>query len=87
MATYEDRRIEELRVLDSFFKNCCESDRTIDIAGHFGAGYSVFFGNAIQYNSFNIPYSAMKLIYEANKDWINTTLLSAELWQKNLENK
>lgn len=86
MATYEDHRIKELRMLDSFFKDCCESDRTTAIAGSFGA-YSVFFGNVIQHNSFNIPYSAMKLIYEANKDWINTTLTNAELWQKNLKNK
>lgn len=86
MATYEDCRIKELRMLDSFFKDCCESNKTTDTAGRFGI-YSVFFGNVIQYNSFNIPYSAMKLIYEANKDWINTTLSSAESWQKNLENK
>lgn len=86
MATYENCRIKELRMLDSFFKDCYESDRTTAIAGRFGS-HSVFFGNLIQHNSFDIPYSAMKLIYEANKNWINTTLSNAESWQKNLENK
>lgn len=72
---YNKYKIEELRKLKEFFESCeKESHKDKAIAGHFGCGYSVFFGNAIQYNSFDIPYSAMRLIYEVNKDKIEMIL-------------
>jgi hypothetical protein len=72
---YNKCKIEELRKLKEFFESCeKESHKDKAIAGHFGCGYSVFFGNAIQYNSFDIPYSAMRLIYEVNKDRIEMIL-------------
>lgn len=72
---YNKYKIKELRKLKEFFESCeKESHKDKAIAGHFGCGYSVFFGNAIQYNSFDIPYSAMRLIYEVNKDKIEMIL-------------
>ena len=74
-SEYNRCKLEELKKLKGFFESCViESDKTKDIAGYFGAGYSVFFGNAIQYNSFDIPYDAMHLIYEANKERIENEL-------------
>lgn len=64
-----------MKKLKSFFEDVeKQSDKENEVAGRFGEGYSVFFGNAIQYNSFDIPYSAMRLIYNANKEKINTIL-------------
>lgn len=72
---YNQCKIEELKKLKNFFESCeKESHKDKAIAGHFGCGYSVFFGNAIQYNSFDIPYSAMRLIYEVNKERIEMIL-------------
>lgn len=72
---YNQCKNEELKKLKHFFEECVEeSHKEREIAGSFGCGYSVFFGNAIQYNSFEIPYSAMRLIYEANKERINNAL-------------
>ena len=73
--SYNERRKEELKKLKRFFEEVeKQSDKNNAIAGGFGVGYSVFFGNAIQYNYFDIPFSAMRLIYEANKEKINTIL-------------
>lgn len=75
MSDYNKSKLEELKKLKGFFESCVQnSDKTKSVAGHFGAGYSVFFGNAIQYNSFDIPYDAMRLIYEANKERIENEL-------------
>ena len=75
MDYFRKCKIEELKTLKSFFEQCeKESHKDKSIAGQFGCGYSIFFGNAIQYNSFEIPYSAMRLIYEANKERIETIL-------------
>ena len=75
MSDYNRCKLEELKKLKDFFESCvANSDKTKAVAGHFGAGYSVFFGNAIQYNSFDIPYDAMRLIYEANKERIENEL-------------
>ena len=75
MSDYNRCKLEELKKLKGFFESCVkESDKAKSVAGHFGAGYSVFFGNAIQYNSFDIPYDAMRLIYEANKERIENEL-------------
>lgn len=72
---YNQCKIEELKKLKNFFESCeKESHKDKAIAGHFGCGYSVFFGNAIQYNSFDIPYSAIRLIYEVNKERIEMIL-------------
>jgi hypothetical protein len=74
-SNYNKHKLEELKKLKGFFESCvANSDKTKAVAGHFGAGYSVFFGNAIQYNSFDIPYDAMRLIYEANKERIENEL-------------
>ena len=76
-SDYERHKLEELKKLKDFFETCVKnSDKTKDIAGHFGVGYSVFFGNAIQYNYFDIPYDAMRLIYEVNKERIDNMLKS-----------
>lgn len=73
--SYNKIKKEELEKLKRFFEDVeKQSDKTNEIAGGFGAGHSVFFGNVIQYNYFDIPYSAMRLIYEANKEKINTIL-------------
>ena len=73
----KEQTINELQKLKSFFEDCVkESDQDEKIVGRFGAGYSVFFGNAIQYNSFEIPISAMRLIYKANKKRIDEILNS-----------
>lgn len=74
-SDYNKHKLEELKKLKGFFESCvANSDKIKAVAGHFGAGYSVFFGNAIQYNSFDIPYDAMRLIYEANKERIENEL-------------
>lgn len=73
--SYNKRKKEELKKLKSFFEEVeKQSDKENEVAGRFGEGYPVFFGNVIQYNSFDIPYSAMRLIYNANKEKINTIL-------------
>lgn len=75
MSDYNRCKLEELKKLKGFFESCVQnSDKTKAVAGQFGAGYSVFFGNAIQYNSFDIPYDAMRLIYEANKERIENEI-------------
>lgn len=72
--TYDDYKIRELKMLKRFFEDCIiDSDRENAIAGSFG-NCSTFFGNVIQHNSFNIPFSAMKLIYRANEKRINDIL-------------
>lgn len=73
--SYNERKKEELKKLKSFFEEVeKQSDKENEVAGSFGQYYSSFFGNVIQYNSFDIPYSAMRLIYKANKEKINTIL-------------
>ena len=63
-SEYNKIKKEELEKLKRFFEDVeKQSNKTNEIAGGFGAGYSVFFGNAIQYNYFDIPYYAMRLIY------------------------
>ena len=74
-SEYNRCKLEELKKLKGFFESCvANSDKTKAVAGQFGVGHSVFFGNAIQYNSFDIPYDAMRLIYEANKERIENEL-------------
>lgn len=68
--------LPELKKLKGFFEDASKHSETRPnmVAGHFGAGYSVFFGNAIQYCDFEIPASAMKLIYEHNKKGIEASI-------------
>lgn len=80
ISEYNRYKLEELKKLKGFFESCVKnSDKTKAIAGHFGVGYSVFFGNAIQYNYFDIPYDAMRLIYEVNKEKIENKIKKLQL--------
>ena len=70
---YDDYKIKELKKLKNFFEECIDSDKENAIAGSFGS-CPTFFGNVIQHNSFDIPFSAMKLIYRANEKRITSIL-------------
>lgn len=70
---YDDYKIKELKKLKIFFEECMDSCNENAIAGRFGV-YPTFFGNLIEHNSFDIPFSAMKLIYKANKKRITDIL-------------
>ena len=60
-SEYNRCKLEELKKLKGFFESCVkESDKTKDIAGHFGAGYSVFFGNA--YNTILLIFRMMQCV-------------------------
>ena len=61
--------LPELEKLNRFFKDSIEDERTNVVHGSFGQT-STFFGNVIQYCHFDIPASAMKLIYDHNKESI-----------------
>lgn len=76
---YSSQKTEELKTLKAFFERVMnENDRKDDsVDGTFGA-YSAFFGNLIMWNSFNIPHSAMKLIYLHNKKYIDDALKEIE---------
>ena len=71
----KDLVIPELRTLKDFFEDAVKIAETRPncTCGYFGV-CPTFFGNAIQCNSFEIPASAMKIIYEANKDRIDQKL-------------
>lgn len=71
--TYDDYKIEELKKLKIFFEECINSRNENAIAGRFGY-CPTFFGNVILHNSFDIPFSAMKLIYRANEKRITDIL-------------
>lgn len=64
-----DYVLPELEKLNRFFKDSIKDERPNAVHGSFGQT-STFFGNAIQYCHFDIPASAMKLIYEFNKEHI-----------------
>lgn len=71
---FKNIRLKELRKLKVFFEDCLDESRKEDQdVGSFGFLPS-FFGNVIQYNSFDIPIKAMRIIYEHNKDRINEEL-------------
>ena len=70
----EELELNELKMLKSFFEMCLEKDRPKDqVVGTFGA-MPRFFGNVVQYNDFDIPLEAMKLIYQHNKQQIDNRL-------------
>ena len=67
----EKETLEELKKLKHFFEMVVSEERDDNQeVGTFGA-MPVFFGNLIQYNCFAISGSAMKIIYEYNKDNID----------------
>lgn len=68
-----DYVLPELEKLNRFFKDSIEDERPNVVHGSFGQA-STFFGNVIQYCRFDIPASAMKLIYEFNKEHIECTI-------------
>jgi len=68
-----DYVLPELEKLNRFFKDSIEDERPNVVHGSFGET-STFFGNAIKYCNFDIPASAMKLIYEFNKEYIESTI-------------
>lgn len=89
---YTLNRLDELRKLDSFFRDCEKPDRNPNsVAGHFGCS-GIFFGNVIQHCSFDVPLSAMKEIYKFNKDKIeqglqrrNRLMEWVKLWNKSFK--
>lgn len=68
-----DYVLPELEKLNRFFKDSIKDERPNIVHGSFGQT-STFFGNVIQYCHFDIPASAMKLIYEFNKEHIEGTI-------------
>ena len=68
-----DYKIKELKKLKNFFEECMDSCNENATAGRFGC-FPTFFGNLIEHNSFDIPFSAMKLIYKANEKRITAIL-------------
>ena len=74
--------LPELEKLNRFFKDSIEDERPNAVHGSFGQT-STFFGNVIQYCHFDIPASAMKLIYEFNKEHIENRIKDLN----NLKNK
>lgn len=62
--------LPELEKLKGFFEDSLKYDNPNSVHGCFGS-HSVFLGNEIQHCCFQIPASAMKLIYEFNKDNID----------------
>jgi len=76
----EEQELNELKKLKSFFEMCLEKDRPKDqVVGTFGP-MPCFFGNVVQFNEFDIPLEAMKIIYQYNKQQIDNRI-------KYLENK
>ena len=70
---YKLHRAEELRKLKDFFEYCVNRENPDSVAGNFGRS-GVFFGNVIQYCSFEIPAKAMEEIYRHNKEKIESDL-------------
>ena len=68
-----DYVLPELEKLNRFFKDSIKDERPNAVHGSFGQT-STFFGNVIQYCHFDIPASAMKLIYEFNKEHIENRI-------------
>lgn len=79
--------LPELEKLNDFFKYSITEKLPNATHGSFGQT-STFFGNVIQYCRFNIPASAMKLIYDHNKESIEYKIEKLrELKKKNEETK
>ena len=78
--------LPELKKLKGFFEDASKRSETRPdmVAGSFGAGMGVFFGNGIQHCNFDIPASAMKLIYEHNKKKIEADIERLEKMKSEL---
>ena len=72
-----DCTLPELKKLRGFFESAMKETRDDEVVGHFGSN-STFYGNAISWCNFEIPASAMKLIYEHNREKINQNILTLE---------
>lgn len=81
-----DAVLPELRKLKGFFEDSIKDERPNSEHGSFGQT-SVFFGNVIQHCNFGIPASAMKLIYEFNKERIDNTIERLSALEKELDEK
>lgn len=78
--------LPELEKLKGFFEDSLKYDNPNSVHGSFGSD-SVFFGNVIQHCNFEIPASAMKLIYEFNKERIDAHIKRLKELKEQLENK
>lgn len=78
--------LPELEKLKGFFEDSLKSDNPNSVHGSFGS-ISVFFGNVIQHCNFDIPASAMKLIYEFNKENIDAHIKRLKELKEQLEKK
>ena len=78
--------LPELKKLKGFFEDSLKYDNPNSVHGSFGT-ISVFFGNVIQHCRFEIPASAMKLIYEFNKERIDAQIQRLTELKEQLENK
>lgn len=70
---YRLHKAEELRKLKDFFEDCINREKSDSVAGSFGR-HGIFFGNLVEYCSFDIPASAMQEIYRHNKGNIEREL-------------
>lgn len=78
ITTYNlERTLPELKKLRGFFESAMKETRDDAVLGHFGP-ISIFYGNVISCCDFEIPASAMKLIYEHNREKINQDILTLE---------
>lgn len=60
-SDYNRYKLEELKKLKRFFESCVkDSDKTKSVAGHFGAGYSVFL--VMLYNIILLIFRMMQCI-------------------------
>ena len=78
--------LPELEKLKGFFEDSLKYNNPNSVHGSFGST-SVFFGNVIQHCSFEIPASAMKLIYEFNKERIDAQIQRLKDLKEKLEEK
>ena len=78
---YVESKLPELRKLRDFFEQAMKETREDAVLGEFGG---VFYGNVIQHCCFEIPASAMKLIYEHNREKIDQEILRLEMLKKSL---
>ena len=78
--------LPELEKLKGFFEDSLKYDNPNSVHGSFGST-SVFFGNVIQHCNFEIPASAMKLIYEFNKERIDAQIKQLKELKEQIENK
>lgn len=76
--------LPELEKMKRFFENSIKDNRPDSVHGCYGH-LSTFFGNVIQHCEFDIPASAMKLIYEYNKENIEKQITNLTELKEKLE--